>query len=103
MDILTCLPDKREDFPFDIVQFMPANSNVARSTLLGVFSSQLVRFFRICNNFTSFQYRVTCLVDSFINLGFCKTLMKSNFLQIYNRYLFKNKFDQANDLITLFD
>ena len=43
------LYDKREAFPFDIVQFMPVNSNVSRSTLYGVFGSQLIRYYRICN------------------------------------------------------
>ena len=97
------LYDKREDFPFNIIQFMPANSNVASSTVYGVFSSQLIRYFRICNNFTSFQTRVMGLVNSFISLGYCKRLIRAKFLQIYKRYLFKEKFDQANELITLFD
>ena len=43
--------DKRDDFPFKIVQYSPNCSNMSRDVLIGVFGSQLVRFFRICNNF----------------------------------------------------
>ena len=97
------LYDKRDDFPFDITQFMPAKSNVASSTLYGVFSSQFIRYFRICNNFYGFRTRVMGLVNLFVSLGYNKRLIKSRFLQVYRKYLFGEKFDQAGELITLFD
>ena len=97
------LYDKRDDFPFDITQFMPAKSNVASSTLYGVFSSQLIRYFRVCNNFYGFRTRVMGLVNLFVSLGYNKRLIKSRFLQVYRKYLFGEKFDQAGELITLFD
>ena len=42
--------DKRDDFPFDIVQYMSKCSNMSVDTLIGKFGSQLIRFSRICNN-----------------------------------------------------
>ena len=42
--------NKRDDFRFEIVQYAPKCSNMSRDILIGVFGSQLVRFFRICNS-----------------------------------------------------
>ena len=51
--------DKRDDFPFDIVQYMSKCSNMSVDTLIGIFGFQLIRFSRICNNnFDSFKNRV---------------------------------------------
>ena len=48
--------DKRDDFPFDIVQYMSKSSYMLVDTLIGIFGSQLIRFSRICNNnFDSFK------------------------------------------------
>ena len=35
---------KRDDFPFDTVQYMSKCSNMSVDTLIGVFGSQLIRF-----------------------------------------------------------
>ena len=36
--------DKRDDFPFKIVQYVSKCSNVSRSSIIGVFGSQVIRF-----------------------------------------------------------
>ena len=58
------LYDKREDFPFKIVQFIPEYSNMPSCTTFGVFGSQLVRYFRIINSALHFKNRITKLVDN---------------------------------------
>ena len=39
------LYDKREDFPFNIVQYVHYSSNVPRCILYGVFGTQVIRYF----------------------------------------------------------
>ena len=69
--------DKRDDFPFNIVQYAPKCSNMSRDVLIGVFGSQLVRFFRICNLFEGFRKRVELMLNAFIKLGFDRKLLSN--------------------------
>ena len=94
--------DKREDFPFKIVQYAPKCSNVSRNTLIGVFGSQLIRFFRICNNFDDFRKRVEVILNAFIKLGFEKKLLCSKYRHISNKHKFGEKFDTDSALDCLF-
>ena len=50
--------DKRDDLPFNIVQYAPKCSNMSRDVLTGEFGSQLVRIVRIGNQFEGFRRRV---------------------------------------------
>ena len=65
--------DKRDDFPFQIVQFSGKDSNIPRSTTLGVFQSQVIRYFRICSDFDGFLDRVGSIVNKFVDLGFSRS------------------------------
>ena len=71
--------DKRDDFPFQIVQFSKKNCNLSRKSVLGVFQSQIVRYFRICSDLDGFTERLTNIVDTFVTLGFDSKLLKSRF------------------------
>ena len=100
----TCPYDKREDFPFNIVQYAPIDSNVSRNTAYGVFVSQLIRYFRICNTFIQFQTRVVKIYQSFTELGYCKSLLKTKFLGVARKYVIDLKFEEATSILsTLFD
>ena len=73
------LYDKREYFPFDIVPYVTKYSNIPRNTYLDIFSSQVIRFFRICDNIESFKRRLSMLIDYFTNLSFSKNLLRNKF------------------------
>ena len=46
-------------------------SNMSVDNLIGIYGSQLIRFYRICNNdFDSFKNRVEIMLSVFIKLGF---------------------------------
>ena len=49
--------DKRDDFDFDIVNFL--DGDVPRRASYGVYISQLIRFARVCNHVTDFNARNT--------------------------------------------
>ena len=96
------LYDKRDDFPFDIVQYIPTISNIPINTSYGVFGSQLIRYFRICSLLDDFKSRVSILIKSFIRLGYCKKLLRYRFLQISRKHSFKCKFKNVDTLNSLF-
>ena len=62
--------DEREDFAFPVAQFLPNDSNVPRDNILGVFQSQIIRYFRICSEYESFKERVRNIIIKFVELGF---------------------------------
>ena len=63
--------DKRDDFDFDIVNFLFLDGDVPRRPSHGVYISQLIRFARVCSR-----------VDDFIthNKGLTAKLLKRLFL-----------------------
>ena len=95
--------DKRDDFPFHIVQFSGKGSNVPRSTVLGVFLSQIIRYFRICSDIGDFADRLTNIVDKFVDLGLKKELLKSRFKSISKKHDFSHKYSNIDDLNSVFD
>ena len=80
--------DKRDDFPFRIVQFVPANSNVFRSLLYGVFGTQVIRYFRIINNVDIFVNKVNLLIDVFRNHIYKEQVL----INIYSKEYSNHKF-----------
>ena len=56
--------DKRDNFPFKIVQYVVYTlyyvdicRNVSKNSIIGVFGSQVIIFFKICNSFNGFKKR----------------------------------------------
>ena len=96
--------DKRDAFPFKIVQFSGKDSNVPRSSVLGVFQSQIIRYFRICSDLDSFVDRLRNIILKFIQLGFEKRLLKSRFKCICSTHDFRRKFTEIDMQVqSLFD
>ena len=53
--------DKHDDFDFDIVNFPFLDGDVPRRPSYGVYSSQLIRFARVCSHVDDFNTRNKCL------------------------------------------
>ena len=49
--------DKRDDFNFDIVNFPFLDGDVPRRPSYGVYTSQLIRFARVCSHVDNFNTR----------------------------------------------
>jgi len=86
------LYDKRDNFPFDIVQFVPANTNVSRNVIYGVFGTQVIRYFRIINNCDKFIDRVQILANNLKNIGYDCRLLKNTYSRVYKKYKFRDRF-----------
>ena len=67
---ITKVYDKREDFNFDIVNFPHLDSNIPNTPAYGVFISQLIRYSRICSDFSSFQAKSWQLCSRLIKQGY---------------------------------
>ena len=91
--------DKRDDFPFDIVQYMSKCSNMSVDTLIGVFGSQLIIFSRNCNNnFDSFKNRVEIMLSVFIKLGFNRNILLNKYRHFVQKYNLRNNFKGISEL-----
>ena len=69
--------DKRDDFNFAIVNFPYMDSCIPKKSALGVYHSQLIRYFRLNSNFVDFKSKCKQLASKLISQGYLrKDLMK---------------------------
>ena len=64
------IDDKRDDFNFEIVNFLFLDGDVPRSPYYGVYISQLIRFARVCSNVDDFNDRNLLLIAIFLKQGY---------------------------------
>ena len=96
--------DKRDDFPFTIVQFAPCSSNQSANISYGVFATQILRYFRICNQPLQFVIRVERLFKSFVELEYDTIKLKGIYFRVANKHNFKGKFDDiCNSIDNIFE
>ena len=61
--------DKRNDFDFEIVNFLFLDGDVPHATSYGVYISQLIRFARVSSHVTDFNTRNKLLTVKLLNQG----------------------------------
>ena len=79
--------DKRNDFPFDVINFPYKNSNIPTNPAYGVFTSQLVRLCRINKTANYFQKDTLKLVKKIVKQGFDPRKLKEKYLAFCTNYL----------------
>ena len=62
--------DKRDSFSFEIVNFPYMDSCIPKKSALGVFTSQLIRYSRICSKFQDFRMRTISLINKLRSQGY---------------------------------
>ena len=62
------------------MQYIDKASNVSRITYFGVFISQVIRYYRMCNNFTSFKKLVELIIK------YCVSKLEIDFKHLKQRY-----------------
>ena len=82
----TRLYDKRDDFPFSIVNFPFLSSNIPASPAYGVYISQLIRYARCCAHYDDFAARHKTLVARLLSQGYKKNRLSNTFKKFYDRY-----------------
>ena len=64
------LYDKRDKFNFKIVNFPDLSGNISSSCAYGVFTSQVLRYRRLCSNIIDFKLRLDYLTGKLCNQGY---------------------------------
>ena len=62
--------DKRDNFNFNIVNYVFMRSNIPARPTYGVYISQLIRINRICDRYNTFIKRHRLLTERLIRQGF---------------------------------
>ena len=78
--------DKRDDFDFDIVNFLFQDGGVPRSTSYGVYISQLIRFARVPSHVDDFNTRNKVLTAKLLRLGYRYHKLRKAFSNFYRRH-----------------
>ena len=68
--VKTKIYDKRDDFDFDIVNFLFLDGDVPRSASYGVYISQLIRFARVSSHVDDFNTRNKFLTAKLLRQGY---------------------------------
>ena len=66
---ITSVYDKRDAFKFPVVRIVPRFSNRSEGLGYSIFYTQIIRCFRICNEFEGFESRILFLFDLFVSSG----------------------------------
>ena len=77
---------KVDDFNFEVISFPFPDSNIHSKLGYNSFYSQLVRFFRLCNNVNDFCFRVKLLYNKLYSRGYSKNILSRFFLKFCDRY-----------------
>jgi hypothetical protein len=77
--IHTSLFDKRDTFGFTIVNFPDLSGNIPARSSYGVFTSQLIRYARCCEELSDFKQRTSILIDRLVDQHFAINRLKTTF------------------------
>ena len=83
---------KIDDFSFNVICYPFPDSNVHTTVGYTVFYSQLVRYFRLCNNFKDFSARVDLIYKKLTLRGYKDKTLFRYFLKFCSRYPVLAKF-----------
>ena len=69
--------DKRENYKFEIVNYPDLSGNIPHGAAYGVYTSQVIRYARVCNVADDFKERVKVLTNKLIIKGFTINRLKN--------------------------
>ena len=87
---------KVDDFNFEVINFPFPESNIHSKIGYNSFYSQLVRFFRLCNNIYDFCVRVRMLYRKLHTRGYSKSILSRFFLKFCSRYPIDIKYNVSD-------
>ena len=82
--VFTKIYDKRDNFDFEIVNFLFFDGDGSRSTSYGVYISQLIRFARETSHVADFNAHIKLLSQKLLKQGYHK--LRITFSKLYRRY-----------------
>ena len=78
--------DKRDDFNFDLVNFLFLDGDVPRRPSYGVYISQLIKFARVCSPVDDFNTRNKCFTAKLLKQGYRYHKLRKAFSKFYRRH-----------------
>ena len=84
--VSTKIYDKRDDFDFEIVNFLFLDGDVPRSTSYGVYIAQLIRFAKASSHVADFNTRNKLLTQKLLKQGYRYHKLRKTFSKFYRRY-----------------
>ena len=78
--------DKRDNFDFDIVNFLFLDGDVPCRSSYGVYISQLIKFARVCSYVDEFNTRNKCLTPKLLKQGYRYHKLRKAFSEFYRRH-----------------
>ena len=83
---VTGIYHKVDDFNFEVISYPFPDSNIHSSLGYSTFYSQLIRFYRLCNNKSDFLFRAKLICQKHINRGHKFNLLRKYFMRFTNIY-----------------
>ena len=80
------LYDKRDDFPFEIVNYPNLSGNICVANAFGVLIGQLLRIAKACQQYDDFRERSCCLIHKLVKQQFPTRGFVSRLIKFYNRH-----------------
>ena len=74
-EIVTSIYDKRDDFPFKIVNFPDLSGNIPENGSYGVFIAQALRYARACTQYQDFIQRSSRLIHQLVQQNFSQNII----------------------------
>ena len=84
--VSTKIDDKRDDFDFDVVNFLFLDGDIPRRTSYGLYISQLIRFARASSNPSDFNCRKNALTAKLPRQGYRYFKFRKTFSKLYRRH-----------------
>ena len=84
-EIVKSLYDKRDDFPFKIVNFPDLSGNIPQDGSYGVYIAQTLRYAKACSKYTDFIARTVTLKKQLIKQNFNSRTLDRKLLRWMNR------------------
>ena len=69
--------DKRENYKFEIVNYPDLSGNIPHGAAYGVYTSQVIRYARVCNKADDLKERIKLLTSKLIKKGFTINRLKN--------------------------
>ena len=92
---VTGIYHKVDDFSFEVISFPFPDSNIHSALGHKTFYSQLIRFYKLCNNITDFLFRAKLIYNKLLSRGYEYKLLRKAFITFCQRFEVCTKFGET--------
>ena len=85
-----------DDFNFEVISYLFPQSNVHSMLGYSTYYSQLIRFFRLCNNINDFLFRAKFSYSKLVKRGYKHNLLLKYFKKFCSAYNIEGKYGEKN-------